>query len=283
MTNPGQLLKKKQIYAGKEMGQNFLANPETARMIVDRTGIDATSRVLEIGPGLGALTIPIAQKTRQVIAVEKDRRLIPLLQQELVSHGIDWVDIVNQDFMKTDIASFAGNGKLVVMGNLPYNISSQILFQLVRNRVCIDKAYLMFQKELAERILAPPGKKDYSRLSAVAQYAADITCVATIGPGGFFPRPSVDSTVLAFAFTPPASVSADTETLLFTVIKAAFSKRRKSLKNSLVGRDLNLDKPGVAKALDLAFIAPERRAETLTVKEFLSLTRAVESLLQSNG
>jgi 16S rRNA (adenine1518-N6/adenine1519-N6)-dimethyltransferase len=282
MTNPGQLLKKEGIYAGKEMGQNFLSSPETARMIVDRTGIDAESRVLEIGPGLGALTIPIAGKTRHVIAVEKDRRLIPLLQQELASKGIDWVDIVNHDFMKTDISSFAGKNKLVVMGNLPYNISSQILFLLVRNRACIDKAYLMFQKELADRILAPPGKKDYSRLSAVAQYAADISCVATIGPAGFFPRPSVDSTVLAFSFTHPSNVSYDTETLLFTVIKAAFSKRRKSLKNALVGRDLGLEKPAVARALDLAGIAPERRAETLSVSEFLSLTRAVESILQEN-
>ena len=276
-------MKQEGIYAGKEMGQNFLSSPEIARMIVDRTGIDAESRVLEIGPGLGALTIPIAGKTRHVIAVEKDRRLIPLLQQELASQGIDWVDIVNQDFMKTDISSFAGDKKLVVMGNLPYNISSQILFLLVRNRACIDKAYLMFQKELADRILAPPGKKDYSRLSAVVQYAADISCVATIGPAGFFPRPSVDSTVLAFSFMHPSNMSFDTETLLFTVIKAAFSKRRKSLKNALVGQDLNLDKPAVARALDLAGIVPERRAETLTVSEFLSLTRAVESLLQENG
>jgi 16S rRNA (adenine1518-N6/adenine1519-N6)-dimethyltransferase len=283
MTNPGQLLKQESIYAGKEMGQNFLSSPEIARMIVERTGIDAESRVLEIGPGLGALTIPIAGKTRHVIAVEKDRRLIPLLQQEMTARGIDWVDIVNQDFMKTDISSFAGDKKLVVMGNLPYNISSQILFLLVRSRTCIDKAYLMFQKELADRILAPPGKKDYSRLSAVAQYAADISCVTTIGPACFFPRPSVDSTVLAFSFKQPSDVSFDTETLLFTVIKAAFSKRRKSLKNALVGRDLGLDKPAVAKALDLAGIVPERRAETLKVSEFLLLTRAVESLLQENG
>jgi 16S rRNA (adenine1518-N6/adenine1519-N6)-dimethyltransferase len=283
MTHPGQLLKQENIYAGKEMGQNFLSSPEMARRIVDQTGIGPDTRVLEIGPGLGALTIPIAVKTRHVIAVEKDRRLIPLLHQELENHGIDWVKIVHQDFMKTDLPSLAGDRKLVVMGNLPYNISSQILFQLVRNRACIEKAYLMFQKELAERILAVPGKKAYSRLSAVAQYAADITGVASVGPACFFPRPAVDSAVLAFAFTAPPGVTAQTEALLFTVIKAAFSKRRKSLKNSLVGLDLGLDKPAIARVLDLAGIAPERRAETLTVSEFLFLTRAVETLLQENG
>ncbi|MCF8091539.1 MAG: 16S rRNA (adenine(1518)-N(6)/adenine(1519)-N(6))-dimethyltransferase RsmA [Desulfotignum sp.] len=279
MTHPGQLLKQESLYAGKEMGQNFLACPATARMIVDRACISEDTRVLEIGPGLGALTIPIAAKTRHVIAVEKDRRLVPLLQKELENREIDWVKIVNQDFMKTDIRSLAKDNKLVVMGNLPYNISSQILFQLVRERAYIEKAFLMFQKELADRILALPGKKAYSRLSAIARYAADISFVANIGPAAFFPKPVVDSTVLVFDFIAPADVSRNTETLLFTVIKAAFSKRRKSLKNSLVGMDLGLDKPAVARALARADIVPERRAETLNVAEFLSLTRAVETLL----
>lgn len=279
MTHPGQLLKQESLYAGKEMGQNFLCDPSTARMIVDRTGISADSRVLEIGPGLGALTIPIAEKTRQVIVVEKDSRLAPLLKKELENHGIEWVDILGQDIMETDIPALAKDKKLVVISNLPYNISSQILFRLVQKRASIEKAFLMFQKELADRILSLPGKKAYSRLSAVAQYAARISFVASVGPTAFFPRPTVDSTVLAFDFHVPADVSADTETLLFTVIKAAFSKRRKSLKNALVGQDLGLQKDAVARALEQAEIIPERRAETLTVDEFLTLTRSVQTVL----
>jgi 16S rRNA (adenine1518-N6/adenine1519-N6)-dimethyltransferase len=279
MTHPGQLLKQQNIYAGKEMGQNFLSSPPAAQMIVDRTGISQDSRVLEIGPGLGALTIPIAEKTRQVIAVEKDWRLVPLLQQELENHGIDWVEILNQDVMKTDIKAIAGDKKLVVISNLPYNISSQILFRLVQERACIEKAFLMFQKELADRILAPPGKKAYSRLSAVAQYAAHIECIANVGPAAFFPRPVVDSTILRFDFNVVSTVSETTETLLFTVIKAAFSKRRKSLKNALVGQDLRLQKHAIARALTCAQISPERRAETLTVQEFLSLTQAVQAVI----
>jgi len=272
-------LKENQIYAGKEMGQNFLSNPETARMIVEQTGIDSHARVLEIGPGLGALTIPIAQKTRHVTVVEKDRRLIPLLAQALESHGIDWVRVLNQDFLKTDIASMADGQKLVVMGNLPYNISSQILFRLIRSRNLIDSACLMFQRELAERILATPGSKAYSRLSVAAQYAAKIRRRIDIGPGAFFPKPAVDSTVLSFDFFSSRPFSEDTELLLFTVIKAAFSKRRKSLKNALVGPDLGLDKATVAKALSGAGIVPERRAETLSVAEFETLTRAVDGFL----
>jgi len=279
MTYPGHLLKENQIYAGKEMGQNFLSNPETARMIVEQTGIDSHARVLEIGPGLGALTIPIAQKTRHVTVVEKDRRLIPLLAQALESHGIDWVRVLNQDFLKTDIASMADGQKLVVMGNLPYNISSQILFRLIRSRNLIDSACLMFQRELAERILATPGSKAYSRLSVAAQYAAKIRRRIDIGPGAFFPKPAVDSTVLSFDFFSSRPFSEDMELLLFTVIKAAFSKRRKSLKNALVGPDLGLDKATVAKALSGAGIVPERRAETLSVAEFETLTRAVDGFL----
>ena len=279
MTYPGHLLKENQIYAGKEMGQNFLSNPETARMIVEQTGIDSHARVLEIGPGLGALTIPIAQKTRHVTVVEKDRRLIPLLAQALESHGIDWVRVLNQDFLKTDIASLADGQKLVVMGNLPYNISSQILFRLIRSRNLIDSACLMFQRELAERILATPGSKAYSRLSVAAQYAAKIRRRIDIGPGAFFPKPAVDSTVLSFDFFSSRPFSEDMELLLFTVIKAAFSKRRKSLKNALVGPDLGLDKATVAKALSGAGIVPERRAETVSVAEFETLTRAVDGFL----
>lgn len=279
MINPVQLLKDNQIYAGKELGQNFLSNPDTARMIVDRTGIDGHARVVEIGPGLGALTIPIAKKTRHVTVVEKDRRLIPLLEEVLENHEIDWVRVVNQDFLKTDIAALAEEKKLVVMGNLPYNVSSQILFQLIRTRNSIDKAFLMFQKELADRILAMPGNKAYSRLSAVSRYAADIRRVVDIGPGAFFPKPAVDSTVLVFDFFPSRPFSRDMEQRLFTVIKAAFSKRRKSLKNALVGPDLGLDKPTITQALKSAGIAPERRAETLDVPEFERLTRAVDPFL----
>ncbi len=275
MTHPGQILKREKLYAGKEMGQNFLSDPATAQMIVDRTGITKDTRVLEIGPGLGALTVHIAAVSDWVTVVEKDRRLVPLLARELEDRQISHVHILNQDILKTDIPGLAKGGHLTVIGNLPYNISSQILFGLVKNRQVVDKAFLMFQKELALRIVADPGSKDFSRLSAVAGYAARIRFLAHVGPASFFPRPDVDSTVLEFDFIKDTGLEGGKEDLLFSVIKAAFSQRRKSLKNSLAGKEIGLDKAQSIQALELAGIDPQRRAETLCVAEFISLTRAV--------
>jgi 16S rRNA (adenine1518-N6/adenine1519-N6)-dimethyltransferase len=275
MTHPGRLLKQNKLFAGKELGQNFLADSSTAEMIVEKTGISKTSMVLEIGPGLGALTIPLARAAAGVIAVEKDRRLIPLLEQELAEEGIDNVEILNRNFLKTDLLNMAEDKKLVVVGNLPYNISSQILFRLIEQRACIEKAFLMFQKELAMRIAAPPGSRSYSRLSAVAQYASVITCIAHIAPSCFFPRPEVESTILEFDFICDNSLSRDQEYLLFEVMKAAFSKRRKSLKNSMAGTEMKFEKPFVEMILENAGIDAKRRAETLNVDEFKSIAMAV--------
>jgi len=275
MTHPGQLLKQAKLYAGKELGQNFLSNPGTAKMIVEKIGISKEAQVLEIGSGLGALTIPIAQTACLVTAVEKDSRLIPLLQHELDNENLKNVVIINKDVLKLDISRLANDKKLVVLGNLPYNISSQILFKLVEERSCIEKALLMFQKELAKRIIAPPGGRDYSRLSAVVQYAADVSFVADIGPASFFPKPEVDSTILKFSFFKTREFDRTQEKVLFSVIKAAFSKRRKALKNSMAGGELGFEKKFVVQALELAGIDAQRRAETLTVEEFKSLTRVI--------
>jgi len=275
MTHPGQLLNQKKLYAGKELGQNFLSNPGTAKMIVEKLRLSNETRVLEIGPGLGALTIPIAQTAAHVTAVEKDSRLIPLLQQEIDNENLKNVTLINKDIFNINLKEMARDKKLVVIGNLPYNISSQILFRLVVERSCIEKAFLMFQKELAKRIIAPPGGRDYSRLSAVAQYAADISFVTQIGPSSFFPKPEVDSTILEFNFFETKEINQEQEKVLFNVIKAAFSKRRKTLKNSMTGGEFEFKKQFVVTALELAKIDANRRAETLTVEEFKSLAKAV--------
>ncbi len=280
MTHPGQLLKSANLYAGKELGQNFLSNPATANMIVEKTRISKEDHVLEIGPGLGALTIPLAKAALHVTAVEKDSRLIPVLQQVLDDENLNNIDIINKDILKINFYEMTPktDKKLVVIGNLPYNISSQILFRLVEQRFCIEKAFLMFQKELATRIIAPPGKKDYSRLAAVVQYAADISFVADIGPSSFFPKPDINSTILQFKFFHKKELDQAQEKILFNVIKAAFSKRRKSLKNSMAGGEFKLEKSFVIAALEQAGIDPARRAETLNVEEFKLLAKAVDRL-----
>ncbi len=275
MAHPGQLLKQHHLYAGKELGQNFLSNPGTAEMIVNKFGISKDTHVVEIGSGLGALTIPIAKIAENVIAIEKDFRLIPILEQELKNEALTNVKIINKNVLNVDFKQLADNKKLVVIGNLPYNISSQILFRLVEERHCIEKAFLMFQKELAVRIMAAPGGRDYSRLSAVVQYAADVSFLATIGPASFFPRPEVDSTILKFNFFEPGALNRKQEKVLFDVIKAAFSKRRKTLKNSMAGGEFDYKKEFIVRALELAGIDGNRRAETLTADEFKSLALIV--------
>ncbi len=275
MAHPGQILKENRLYAGKELGQNFLSDPAAAKMIVDKTGINKDSQVLEIGPGLGALTVHIARITKRLTAVEKDTRLIPLLERVLEDHGLTCVKVVNKDVLKFDFNQAAAGKKLVVIGNLPYNISSQIIFKLIKDRADVAAAFLMFQKELAARIVSKPGGRNYSRLAAVVQYAADVTHITEIGSSCFFPRPDVDSTVLKFDFFKERTFDADQEAVLFNVIKAAFSKRRKSLKNAMVGGEFNYEKSMIAAALVSAGIDPARRAETLTVEEFKALARAV--------
>ena len=274
-TYPGVLLKTSRLFAKKELGQNFLADPQSAAMIVDRAGIQSHDTVLEIGPGLGALTVHVARKAAHVYAVEKDTRLIPLLTGELAAAGIDNVTVMNQDIFKVDLAALAGDNPLVVLGNLPYNISSQVLFRLVENRQKVSRAVLMFQKELAQRITAPPGGRDYGRLSVVMQYCSRVSTVADVGPHLFFPRPVVESRVVAVDFFDTMDLPWDQEQYLFRVIKAAFSKRRKTLKNSLAGAELGIDTGQAGKALEAAGIDGTRRAETLTVAEFISLFKVL--------
>lgn len=291
MTHPAQLLKQHHIFAGKESGQNFLVNPLTAQMIIERAGIFDQTPVLEIGPGLGGLTLELAKKTRYVTAVEKDSRLVPILQEELDREEFTHVKIINQDILKADFPDLAQSvlsaadldggspgKKMVVIGNLPYNISSQILFRLVEHRSCIETAFLMFQKELAQRIVSPPNSKDYSRLSAVVQYASQIQVVAGIKPACFFPRPKVDSTVLAFRFFQNSELNLPEEKMLFRMIKAAFSKRRKTIKNAMAGSASGFEKDFIETALNRAGIDPGCRAETLGVEQFIKLTKAVLAL-----
>jgi len=261
--------------ARKELGQNFLSDPNAAEMIVNRAAISDTDLVLEIGPGLGALTIHAAKAAKRVVAVEKDPRLIDLLVKELEKAGVSNVELINNDILKQDLGAIAGKEEMIVMGNLPYNISSQVLFKLVENRHLVKRAILMFQKELAERIVAPPGGREYGRLSAVIQYCSTVRTVADVKAQLFFPKPAVDSRVIEVNFFRQTRFSGKKESFLFKVIKAAFSKRRKTLRNSLAGSELGIDTKESAMALETAGIDPGRRAETLDVEEYSNLTEAL--------
>ncbi len=265
MTSPAQLLRKKNIFPKKDYGQNFLVSDQTAMMIIERTAINKSDTVLEIGSGLGALTIQASKKAKKVYGIEKDERLIDLLTQEVAESGQNNIEILCKDFMKVKIEDFAEKRKsLVIIGNLPYNISSQILFRLVEKRDLIKRAYLMFQLELANRITAAPGTKDYSRLSAVMQYCSEVNTVCDIKPHLFFPKPSIQSRVIEVLFFDAPVCSYEKEKFLFNVIKAAFSKRRKTLKNSIAGDDLSINREEAETILLAAKIDPSRRGETVS-------------------
>jgi 16S rRNA (adenine1518-N6/adenine1519-N6)-dimethyltransferase len=284
MTSPRILLNAWDIRAKKQLGQNFLADRSTAEMIVTRSGISANDVVLEIGAGLGAITIPVARSARAVYAVEIDPRLIDLLNTELLTHNIANVSLMKKSILHLDIEELSRRRghKIVVMGNLPYNISSQILIKLINSRTAVDRAVLMFQKELAQRITAQPGGKDYGRLTVMLNYCADLNRLATIEAALFFPKPKVDSEVLEIKFKNLLLDRAYNEEFLFRVIKAAFGRRRKTLKNALAGSQLRITGDTALRALNLASIDPVRRAETLEVSEFVALSNCLEGMLQSN-
>ncbi len=285
MTSPRELLNGWNIRAKKKMGQVFLADNNIAAKIVARAGVNRQSIVLEIGAGLGALTLPTALAAGRVYAVEKDAQLAQLLSTELLANHISNVEIVCQDILKLDLQAIAGKHPtpLLVMGNLPYNISSQILVKLIRCRNLISRAVLMFQKELAERLTARPGGRDYGRLSVMLQYCAAIKSLAVVEANAFFPKPRIDSEVLEIEFLAPKKRPVENENYLYEVIKAAFGRRRKTLKNSLIGSELGITKDIALEALAKAGIDPSRRAETLTVEEFVALSNALAPLKNSRS
>ncbi len=285
MTSPRTLLRAAGLRPRKSLGQNFLAHPATASMIVDRAGLCGEDVVLEIGPGLGALTIPIAARARRVYAVEADGELAAVLKNELALRGIANVTILHADCLRVDIGSLApaGAARLVVMGNLPYNISSQVLVRLIHARSAVSRAVLMLQKEFARRLAAAPGGREYGRLTAMLAYCGEVKKVADVAAPLFFPRPKVDSEVVEIRFHDAPSRPAQSEDFLFRTIKAAFSHRRKTLRNALMGSELRLAAETAQAALSLAGIAPSRRAETLAIREFVVLSDILGRLAADGG
>ena len=274
MTSPRILLAAHNIRPKKQMGQNFIVDPAFTEKIVKRAEILPEDIILEIGAGLGALTIPLARRAQKVFAVEKDRQIIPILNMEILVSGLTNISIIEKDILSVDVKALVEDmgGKIVVMGNLPYNISSQILVQLVRSREGISRAVLMFQKELAQRITAETGCKDYGRLTVMLRYCSDIKKLTNVKASLFFPKPKVDSQILELKFKKKIEHKASDEQFLFKVIKSGFGNRRKTLKNALSASDLNIDPNTATIVLEKSGIDPIRRAETLTVEEFVKLS-----------
>ncbi|MCF8035980.1 MAG: 16S rRNA (adenine(1518)-N(6)/adenine(1519)-N(6))-dimethyltransferase RsmA [Desulfobacteraceae bacterium] len=278
MTGPYRLLSSRSLFPKKHMGQNFLADPSTAEMIARRATL-SDAVVVEIGAGVGALTVFAAHAARRVYAVEKDRDLIGILESVVAEGGVENVAVVNKNIFDVDLQAIfqQENTRLTVIGNLPYNISSQVLISLIFQRDIIDRAVLMLQAEMARRIYAVPGTKAYGRLSVMTQYCAAVSRIARVRANQFYPRPNVDSEVIEICFQPPRVQAAD-EALLSAVVKAAFGQRRKTLRNALIGGELNITEYQTDTSLECAGISGGRRAETLCVDEFVSLANCVANI-----
>ena len=274
MTSPKILLAAYNIRPKKQFGQNFIVDPAFADMIVRRADISSEDVVLEIGAGVGALTVPLARKAKKIFAVERDPRIVGILNTQILAGGFTNVSIIEKDILAMDIdaLSTAAGGNIVVMGNLPYNISSQIIVRLIHSRKCISRAVLMFQKELSQRITAQVGGKDYGRLSVMLRYCSDIKKLIDVKASIFYPKPKVDSEILELIFRKEIQDQATDEFFFFKVIKAGFGNRRKTLKNALSASELSIDAAAATCVLEKSGIDPIRRAETLTVEEFVKLS-----------
>lgn len=281
MTAPHTLLKAWDLRARKALGQNFLENPATADKIAETAAAGPDDVVVEIGAGLGALTVPLARRAGRVIAIETDRRLIDLLRAELLAHRLANVTVAPADVLSVDLAQWrpSDGGRLIVVGNLPYNISSQIIVRLIAARRNVDRAVIMIQKELADRLTSAPGNKAYGRLTVMLAYCAVVRHAFTIGAAQFHPRPKVDSSVIEIRFADPVPHPAADEAVLFRVIKAAFGQRRKTLRNALKGGLPMVAAGGITAALAASRVDPGRRAETLSVGEFVGLADAMAEYL----
>ena len=281
MKYPSAMLSSQKLRPKKNLGQYFLKHAGTPEMIVQKSGMTQDDTILEIGPGLGALTLPAARAAKQIFAVEKDPDMADILRSECANAGLSNVIILNQDILKTDIAEISrqnGGCRLIVIGNLPYNISSQVMVQLIKTRHAVNKAVLMFQKELSTRLMARPGTKDYGRITVMLRYCSTIRSLAHIPASQFFPKPKVDSEVIEICFQTTPLYTISDENFLFKVIKAAFGQRRKTLKNSLSGSEFNLNATIAESACNQAGIDGSRRAETLDVADFVKLSETLYSM-----
>jgi 16S rRNA (adenine1518-N6/adenine1519-N6)-dimethyltransferase len=274
------IINRAPLRPNKRLGQHFLRDYSIINEIIERSGFLKSDDVLEIGPGLGALTIPLAGHVNRVIAVEKDTRLAEMLGKRLTQDGINNVVLINDDILKVDLKEISGmaEGKLKAIGNLPYNISSPFMERLFKHRDLISMAVLMFQYEFAKRLLALPGGKDYGSLTVLIRYDAEVSPLIDVSRDAFYPMPKVGSMVVKVNMERFHARRAEDDGVFRMVVKGAFAHRRKTILNSLSGTLLTCGNDKIREALNLCAIDPVRRAETLDIDEFISLADTLKSL-----
>lgn len=275
------VLQKYDFQFKKQFGQNFLVDLHVLGKILRAAEIGPEDICLEIGPGIGSLTQAMAEAARQVIAVEIDKRLIPVLEENLAAYQN--IEFVNADFMALELPAFLQERGITqpikVVANLPYYITTPIIMGLFESGIPLSSITVMVQEEVARRMQAGPGTKDYGALSLAVQYYAEPTIAAYVPQNCFIPRPGVGSAVIHLRKRPEPPVEAENPRLLFALIKAAFGQRRKTLINSISGSpELTVPKADVLAALQKIGISEKIRGEALTLQEFAALSNVLEEM-----
>ena len=276
-----EIINKYSFAFQKKFGQNFLIDSNVLESIIRGAEITKDDFVLEIGPGIGTMTQYLCEAARQVVAVEIDKMLIPILEHTLSEY--DNVEVTNQDVLNVDIKSFAeekNNGKPIkVVANLPYYITTPIIMGLFESGVPIDSITIMVQKEVADRMQTGPGSKDYGALSLAVQFYATAKVILNVSATCFMPRPNVDSAVIKLTRHKEPTVNVADEKLMFKIIRASFNQRRKTLVNGLKNSpELSFSKEQIVKAIEKIGKPETIRGEALTLEEFAELANAFTEL-----
>ena len=280
--NTIEVIQKYDFDFQKKFGQNFLIDERVLEKIISAAEVNKDDFVLEIGPGIGTMTQYLAENAREVMAVEIDKNLIPILSDTLSAY--DNVSILNADILKVDIAKIVeeknGGKPVKVVANLPYYITTPIIMGLFESHVPIDSITVMVQKEVADRMQSGPGTKDYGALSLAVQYYAKPEIVANVPPNCFMPRPKVGSAVIRLTRHEQCPVEVEDEKFMFRVIRASFNQRRKTLANGLNNApDIQVSKEDIAKALEELGVGASIRGETLTLEQFARLSNILKKYM----
>ncbi len=275
--NTIEVLQKYNFNFQKKFGQNFLINTAILEEIIDAAEITKDDFVLEIGPGIGTMTQYLCEAAREVVAVEIDTNLIPILEDTLKEY--DNVSVLNQDILKVDINKLAnernGGKPIKVVANLPYYITTPIIMGLFESHVPIDSITIMVQKEVADRMQVGPGTKDYGALSLAVQYYAHPEIVVNVPPSCFMPQPKVGSAVIRLTRHEKAPVEVKNEKLMFQIIRASFNQRRKTLANGLNNFGFALTKEQIQEAIEELAVPVTIRGEALTLEQFAQLSNII--------
>ena len=277
-----EVVQKHNFKFSKSLGQNFLIEDNVIDRILAGARLSEGDKIIEVGPGIGTLTREMGKVADKVVAIEIDKTLIPILEETLAD--LDNVEVVNQDILKVNVEELVkeklSGGPVKLVANLPYYITTPIVMKFLEENIPVTDIVVMVQKEVADRMNAGPGTKDYGALSVAVQYYCDTEIVAKAPRHMFVPQPNVDSTVIGLHVREERKYPVDNEEIFFKTVKASFGQRRKTLLNSL-GTLGFLTKDQVKEALSNANIDEKRRGETLTIEEFATLSNVINSMVPS--